>query len=49
MAAKAYLLTVDYVGFSLEIKLAADLHQAPNITFVFSHPTMAWCLDTVTT
>jgi hypothetical protein len=47
MAAKAHLLTVDYVGFSLEIKLAADLHQAPSITF-FSSPTVAWCLDIVT-
>jgi hypothetical protein len=35
MAAKAHQLTVDYVGFSLEIKLAADIHQAPSITFVF--------------
>jgi len=49
MTAKAHLLTVDYVGFSLEIKLAANLHQAPSITFVFSRPTMALCLDVVTT
>jgi len=49
MADKAHLLTVDYMGFSLEIKLAADLHQVPSITFVFSCPTVAWCLDIVTT
>jgi len=48
MADKAHLLTVDYMGFSLEIKLAADLHQAPS-TFVISCPTVAWCLDIVTT
>jgi len=38
MSAKAHLLTGDYVCFSLEIKLAADVHQAPSITIVFSCP-----------
>lgn len=46
---RIHLLSVDSVGFSLEIKLAANSHLVPSITCMTSCPNMVWWLDIVLT